>query len=92
MRPLEKVSDYLWELPASYKPGMRVPGRIYATEKMLDHIVGDNCLERVKSQGRQEWLGPRAEHVDLIEAQRRSRTRMISLGLKFFSPIADSAR
>jgi tRNA-splicing ligase RtcB len=45
--PLEKINDCLWELPASYKPGMRVPGRIYATEAMLDHIVGDNCLEQV---------------------------------------------
>src|SRR5260221_4070495 len=26
---------------------MRVPGRIYATEKMLSNIVGDNCLEQV---------------------------------------------
>ncbi len=47
MNPLQKISDYLWELPASYKPGMRVPGRIYATEKMLENIVGDNCLEQV---------------------------------------------
>ena len=47
MNPLEKISDYLWELPASYKAGMRVPGRIYATEKMLENIVGDNCLEQV---------------------------------------------
>jgi tRNA-splicing ligase RtcB (3'-phosphate/5'-hydroxy nucleic acid ligase) len=47
VNPLEKVSDYLWELPASYKSGMRVPGRIYATEKMLEHIVGDHCLEQV---------------------------------------------
>jgi len=45
--PLEKITDYLWELPASYKSGMRVPGRIYATEKMLEHIVGDNCMEQV---------------------------------------------
>jgi tRNA-splicing ligase RtcB len=47
VNPLEKISDYLWELPATYKPGMRVPGRIYATEKMLEHVVGDNCLEQV---------------------------------------------
>ena len=47
MNPLEKISDYIWELPASYKSGMRVPGRVYATEKMLEHIVGDNCLEQV---------------------------------------------
>src|SRR5213596_3224337 len=26
---------------------MRVPGRIYASEKMLANIVGDNCLEQV---------------------------------------------
>jgi tRNA-splicing ligase RtcB len=45
--PLERINDYLWELPATYKSGMRVPGRIYATEKMLEHIVGDNCLEQV---------------------------------------------
>lgn len=45
--PLRKINDFLWELPASYKAGMRVPGRIYASEKMLDHIVGDNCLEQV---------------------------------------------
>jgi tRNA-splicing ligase RtcB len=47
VNPLEKIEDWLWELPASYKSGMRVPGRIYATEEMLDHIVGDNCLEQV---------------------------------------------
>ncbi|MRR53595.1 MAG: RtcB family protein [Deltaproteobacteria bacterium] len=30
-----KISDYLWEIPVSYKPGMLVPARIYATEKLL---------------------------------------------------------
>jgi tRNA-splicing ligase RtcB (3'-phosphate/5'-hydroxy nucleic acid ligase) len=47
VNPLQKIDDWLWELPSSYKAGMRVPGRIYATEKMLEHIVGDNCLEQV---------------------------------------------
>jgi tRNA-splicing ligase RtcB len=47
MNPLRKITDYLWELPASYKPGMRVPGRIYASEQMLSHIIGDNALEQV---------------------------------------------
>src|ERR1043166_2342591 len=45
--PLEKINDYLREVPATYKPGMRAPGRVYASEKMLPHIVGDNCLEQV---------------------------------------------
>jgi tRNA-splicing ligase RtcB len=47
MKPLEKINDYLWELPQTYKAGMRVPGRIYATEEMLPSILGDNALEQV---------------------------------------------
>src|SRR5439155_19656498 len=31
---LRKVSDTVWELPATYKQGMRVPARIIATEKL----------------------------------------------------------
>lgn len=31
-----KVSDFTWEIPASFKQGMRVPARIYATRKLLD--------------------------------------------------------
>jgi len=30
-----KISDAIWELPIDYKEGMRVPARIYATEKLL---------------------------------------------------------
>ena len=47
MQPLTKITDVLWELPLTYKAGMRVCGRIYASEAMLGHIVGDNCLEQV---------------------------------------------
>jgi tRNA-splicing ligase RtcB (3'-phosphate/5'-hydroxy nucleic acid ligase) len=32
---LEQVSDTVWELPTSFKPGMRVPARVYATRKLL---------------------------------------------------------
>ena len=32
---LGKISDTVWELPRTYKEGMRVPARIYATEKLL---------------------------------------------------------
>src|SRR5437762_12719407 len=31
---LEKISDTIWELPATYKQGMRGPARIIATEKL----------------------------------------------------------
>lgn len=30
-----KISDTIWEIPKTFKTGMRVPGRIYATEKLL---------------------------------------------------------
>ena len=32
---LQKVSDTVWELPVTYKHGMRVPARIIATEKLV---------------------------------------------------------
>src|SRR5262244_786987 len=32
---LRKISDTVWELPATYKQGMRVPARIIATEKLV---------------------------------------------------------
>ncbi|HEY9747647.1 MAG TPA: RtcB family protein [Allocoleopsis sp.] len=37
-RVVKKVSDTIWEIPASYKEGMRVPARIYATEKLIQDI------------------------------------------------------
>ncbi|MDP2726468.1 MAG: RtcB family protein, partial [Dehalococcoidia bacterium] len=44
---LRKIDDYRWELPTSYKKGMRVPGLIYADEFLLRHIVQDKALEQV---------------------------------------------
>lgn len=35
MEVLERISDTVWEIPASYKQGMRVPARIYGTEKLI---------------------------------------------------------
>src|SRR4029450_6742764 len=32
---LQRVSEAVWELPTSYKAGMRVPARIYGTEKLI---------------------------------------------------------
>ncbi|NIO17583.1 MAG: RNA-splicing ligase RtcB [Deltaproteobacteria bacterium] len=32
---LEKISDTVWEISPAYKAGMRVPARIYATEKLI---------------------------------------------------------
>lgn len=39
-----KIGDALWEIPQ--EGGMRVPARIYATEKMLDAIRSDKAAEQ----------------------------------------------
>lgn len=44
---LEKIHDHLWEIPKSFRPDMRVPCRVYATEKMLQSIVQDRSLEQL---------------------------------------------
>ncbi len=44
---LERLTEVLWEIPKSHRPDMRVPARVYATEKMLDAIVRDRSLEQL---------------------------------------------
>jgi len=41
-----KISDTVWEIPTSYKEGMRVPARIYATEKLLSEM-DDGVIDQV---------------------------------------------
>jgi tRNA-splicing ligase RtcB len=48
IRGLHKVSDVLWELPVSYKDGMRVPARIYATEKLI-RDMDEAVLEQISN-------------------------------------------
>ena len=45
--PLERVDDYRWRIPASYDPGMRVPGMIIADERLLKDIANDQALQQV---------------------------------------------
>ncbi|MDI6733573.1 MAG: RtcB family protein [Planctomycetota bacterium] len=44
---LEKITDYLWEIPKHTKDGMNVPGRIYASKKLLDAVGEDKSPEQV---------------------------------------------
>ena len=44
---LKKIDDYRWEIPKSYKSGMRVPGLVYADEAMLEIIKEEQSLEQV---------------------------------------------
>ncbi len=44
---LEKIDDYRWRIPKSYKPGMKVPGIIYADKRLLPQIKKDQAPEQV---------------------------------------------
>lgn len=37
-KAIERISDTIWELPISYKEGMRVPARIYGTERLIQEM------------------------------------------------------
>ena len=42
----QKIHDYLWEIPKSFREDMRVPTRIYASEKMFERIFKDRSVEQ----------------------------------------------
>lgn len=43
----KKVSPVLWEIPRAYRNDMRVPARVYASERMLEDITRDHSLEQI---------------------------------------------
>lgn len=52
----EKRSDFIWDIPTSYKKGMLVPGRIYASQELLkdldravyDQLTNVACLPGIQ--------------------------------------------
>ena len=44
--PLERVDKYSWRIPQGYKRGMRVPGHIFADEKLIEKMKTDRTLEQ----------------------------------------------
>lgn len=40
-KDLRKISDWLWEIPKDFRKDMRVPARIYVSEKILEEIEQD---------------------------------------------------
>jgi tRNA-splicing ligase RtcB len=41
--PLERIDSYTWRIP-QYKPGMRVPGVVFANDDLLDKMKTDRTL------------------------------------------------
>lgn len=35
---INKISDWVWEIPKSEKEGMRVPARIYASDVLFENM------------------------------------------------------
>ena len=46
MEPV-RVGEFCWELPVGYVDGMRVPGRVYASEALFAQAVQDRAIEQV---------------------------------------------
>lgn len=44
---LEKISDYIWEIPQSFSPRMLVPARVFANRPMLEKISSDRSLDQL---------------------------------------------
>ncbi|MCD6085709.1 RtcB family protein [bacterium] len=42
-----KINDYLWEIPKSFRSDMRVPARIYVSEKMLEDCFRDESITQL---------------------------------------------
>ena len=43
----KRVSEYKWEIPVGFKPGMRVPGTVFADQGLLELAQRDRALEQV---------------------------------------------
>lgn len=44
---LQKKKPYLYEIPKSAVPGMRVPARFYLSEHLLDEVASDRSVEQL---------------------------------------------
>jgi tRNA-splicing ligase RtcB len=44
--PVEKIDDYSWRIPQTYKSGMRVPGIVFADEQLMEKMKLDRTLDQ----------------------------------------------
>ena len=44
---LNKLTDYLWEIPMSFNSQMKIPARIYSSESMLEMLFQDQSLNQL---------------------------------------------
>ncbi len=46
-KDFKKITDYLWEMPKSFRSDMKVPVRAYVTEKILEESFRDRSLSQL---------------------------------------------
>jgi tRNA-splicing ligase RtcB len=42
-----RIGEFAWEIPIGFVPGMRVPGRVFATEALFRKAVEDRAVQQV---------------------------------------------
>jgi len=47
MRGFHKIDEFLYEIPVSFREGMRVPARFYADDELVAAMTGDRSLEQL---------------------------------------------
>jgi tRNA-splicing ligase RtcB len=46
-KDLKQIKEYVWEIPKTFRKDMRVPARIYASEKLMEKVFEDRSLEQL---------------------------------------------
>ncbi|RLC34390.1 MAG: RNA-splicing ligase RtcB [Candidatus Nealsonbacteria bacterium] len=46
-KDFRKINDWLWEIPKTFRPDMRVPARAYVSEKMLEEVFRDESIPQL---------------------------------------------
>jgi tRNA-splicing ligase RtcB (3'-phosphate/5'-hydroxy nucleic acid ligase) len=46
LNDLVRISEYEWEIPASFRSDMRVAVRVFTTRKLLEKVIDDKSLEQ----------------------------------------------
>ncbi len=44
--PIKKIEELIYEIPTSYKPGMKVPARVYCNDVLLQNMKSDQTLHQ----------------------------------------------
>lgn len=44
-----KINEYLWEIPKSFRKDMRVPARIYASERLLKEVEDEALIQLINT-------------------------------------------